>query len=74
MPKESDYGIKQAEWKLLDTGNPAFRPVGFKDWGKNMEADFQFGRVGNVVVYESVNQYWDRVRSEQTKIVRKRGY
>lgn len=57
MPCESDYSIKAAEWKLLDTGNPAFRPVGFADFGKNMQASFK------IAPQESAERYWDRVRS-----------
>lgn len=56
--KESDYGIKEAEWKLLDPGNPAFRPVGFRDWGRNMQASYR------ILPSEDAKAYWDRVGAD----------
>ena len=55
---ETDYAIKSAAWKLLDPANPAFRPVGFEDHGKNMQA------TAKVRPDESAEQYWARVRRE----------
>ena len=56
--KESDYGITEAAWKLLDPGNPAFRPVGFRDWGKNMQASYR------IRPDEDARTYWARVLSD----------
>lgn len=58
VPKETDYIIKAAEWRLLDTGNPAFQPVNYEKSGKNMQASYR------VQPGESPEEYWARVRAD----------
>lgn len=60
MNRETDYAVTAAQWQLLDPGNPAFRPVGFKDWGRNMQASYR------IEPHCSAEQYWARVRADIT--------
>lgn len=55
--KERSYAVKASAWKLLDPANPAFRPVDFSGYGKNMQADFK------IKPDEGAEQYWSRVRN-----------
>ena len=47
LTKETDYGIKSAEWKMLDYANPAWRPVGHSERGKNLQASYKMKRNRN---------------------------
>ena len=64
---ESDYGVSASAWKMLDYANPAWRPVGHSERGKNLQASYKMllDKEGNVI--EPVEVYWARVRREITE-------
>ena len=65
--KETDYSVKAAAWKMLDYANPAWRPVDYSGFGKNMQCEFPMLRNERGEVVESGETYWARVRSELYK-------
>lgn len=58
---ESKVQITNAQWKLLDPGNPAFMPADRSKWIEWQRADYKIGK------QESSGAYWTRVGKEITE-------
>ena len=55
---ESKIHITAAQWKLLDTANPAFMPADRSKWIEWQKADYK------ILKTETSEAYWKRVRED----------